>query len=537
MRARNQRMLVGLAVTLIGAVGGVAVGDLLGRAITLRQAERRLDEYASRILTEGEASTGESRTLLATMNASPYAFCSDAEIAYFRKLIFQSQYLKEGGRMRGGRIECSTVLGRVAEQARAEEPLMPDVARQDGTRIFRNLAPFRIDGQTVIAVQLGESFIVYSPYNLKSLAAPPMRFTVTEVDAASGRIDLLLGQLPAASREIFTREGVARQGDTLYASRCSQRFMSCMTAYMTVGDALRAERSHHEAYMLLMGLGGAGFGLLCSLVYQINRSLERQLRRAVENRRLSVVYQPIVELASGKMEGAEMLARWTDEDGAAVSPDVFIRMAEERGFVGEITRIVLDCALADFAEVIRRRPEFSISMNVTATDLADDRFLPMVEGALARAGIAARNLTMEITESSTARQAKAMETIYRLRAAGHQVHIDDFGTGFSSLSYLHDLAVDAIKIDKSFTQAIGTGAVTVGILPQILAMAEALGLEVVVEGIETQEQADYFASYPYPHAILAQGWLFGRPVPAGALAAMLRENEGVAATQSSAGPG
>jgi sensor c-di-GMP phosphodiesterase-like protein len=117
----------------------------------------------------------------------------------------------------------------------------------------------------------------------------------------------------------------------------------------------------------------------------------------------------------------------------------------------------------------------------------------------------------------------AIETIRGLRARGYSVHIDDFGTGYSSLSYLHDLSVDAIKIDKAFTQAIGTGSVIVGILPQILAMAEALKLQVTVEGIETDGQASYFESAT--QAVLAQGWLFGHPVPAADFPRLLAEDE------------
>jgi sensor c-di-GMP phosphodiesterase-like protein len=103
-----------------------------------------------------------------------------------------------------------------------------------------------------------------------------------------------------------------------------------------------------------------------------------------------------------------------------------------------------------------------------------------------------------------------METIVSLRQRGHSVHIDDFGTGYSSLSYLHDLSVDAIKIYQFFTRAIGTGAVILAILPPILAMAEALNLQVVVEGVGTEQQADYFAGSHQP--VPAQGWFFGRPV-------------------------
>jgi sensor c-di-GMP phosphodiesterase-like protein len=150
----------------------------------------------------------------------------------------------------------------------------------------------------------------------------------------------------------------------------------------------------------------------------------------------------------------------------------------------------------------------------------------MLAAALANAGIPSQTVTIEITESSTARHETAIETIRMLRTSGHRVHIDDFGTGYSSLAYLQDLSVDAIKIDKVFTQAIGTGSVAVSIVPQILAMADTLDLEIIVEGIETEEQARYFASTS--RQIRAQGWLFGRPMPAGKFLEMLaqaRENQ------------
>jgi len=219
-----------------------------------------------------------------------------------------------------------------------------------------------------------------------------------------------------------------------------------------------------------------------------------------------------VSLTGGEIVGAEALARWTDEDGVAVDPEIFIKIAEERGFVGEITRLVVRRALGEFAEILQANPAFQLSINVAAADLSDPRFLPMLNGELKRAGVPAANLAIEITESSTARHEVAIKTILRLRQMGHSVHIDDFGTGYSSLSYLQDLSVNAIKIDRTFTQAIGTEAVTLAILPQILALAEALHLQVIVEGIETSLQANYFSNGEQP--ILGQGWLYGRPVSA-----------------------
>ena len=520
MRTLVQRVIVTVVSTIILAAAGALGGYLLGHEFALRQVEDRLDHYANRILLESVISTAESRATLATMNSSPYSFCSDTEIEYFRQLIFQSQFLKAAGRMREGRIECSTTSGRRV----LEEPEnIPAIIRQDGTRVYKNLPQFRVDDQDVIAVQLGESFAVYNPYNLATLEAPPMHFTATAVDAPSRQAGQMLGEIPNAQQRILTHQGKAKIGETLYATRCSTDGETCMTAYISIPDALAVARGYSMACLAIGAVSGALIGLLFPLLYSRNKSVEQQLLRALRADALTVVYQPIVELATGNIVEAEALVRWTDEYKNAVSPDVFVKIAEERGFVGQITKLVLRHALRDFGATMRARSTFRVNVNIAASDLADSEFLPMVEHALDDAEVSPRNLGIEITESYTARQQVARNTILRLRQKGHYVAIDDFGTGYSSLAYLHDLSVDAIKIDKAFTKAIGTDAVTVSILPQILTMAETLKLRVVVEGIETRVQAEYFAATN--QRIHAQGWLFGRPVPARLFLQMLDEEE------------
>ena len=251
--------------------------------------------------------------------------------------------------------------------------------------------------------------------------------------------------------------------------------------------------------------------------------MEQQLRRAIANGKLRLVYQPIVNLEDGRIVGAEALSRWTDEDGFPVGPDVFIRLAEERGFIGAITKLVVRNALREMGETLRNHPDFQLSINAAPADLADPGFLPMLDRAVEQAGVSPRRLAIEITERGTVQSQAAMEAIRLLRQKGYSVHIDDFGTGYSSLSYLHDLSIDAIKIDRSFTKAIGTGSVIGSILPQILSIAGALHLGVIVEGIETEEQAGYFASAE--GRILGQGWLYGHPVPVDELIGALVEDE------------
>ena len=187
-------------------------------------------------------------------------------------------------------------------------------------------------------------------------------------------------------------------------------------------------------------------------------------------------------------------------------------MAEDHGFISDITELVLRRSLRAFTEILRKGPKLRLSVNVAAADLSDPKFLPMLVEALRWSKVHPSSLAIEITERSTGTSDMAMETIRNLRRMECSVHIDDFGTGYSNLDKLLYLFADTIKIDKAFTRLIGSESVTVAILPQILAMAKSLNLEVVVEGIENQHQADYFSQEGL--IMRGQGWLFGRPVTA-----------------------
>lgn len=507
MRTFRRRVWVAVLATGCGTAVGVLAGYMLGRALMLGQGEARLEQYATRIISSEERSKSESRQVLAAMKASSYAPCSDADVAYFSRLVFSAQYLKAAGRMRDGRIECSTAFHVVARDVQYK----PSLVQRDGTNLYMNLAPFRVSGQPVITVQSGGYFIVYSPYTLTSLLDKSAQVTFTDLDLPSRR---------GASRPaFFIRNGQFHDASLIYGTHCSADGVLCASAHIPIAQAIGNNRIEVNGLAVAGGLAGTLLGFVCAVVYRRQHGFESQLLRAIRKDALQVAYQPIVDLANEQIIEAEALVRWTNEDNVPVSPDDFIKVAEQRGFVGQITRLVVHRVLKEFGSALRERPGFRVNVNIAAADLADPGFLPMIENALAEAGVEANSLGIEITESYTARQQVAKETILRLRERGHYVHIDDFGTGYSSLAYLHDLSVDAIKIDKAFTKAIGTDAVTVSILPQILTMADTLGLRVIVEGIETQQQADYFAKAEQP--VYAQGWLFGAAVPAESFRQML----------------
>jgi sensor c-di-GMP phosphodiesterase-like protein len=400
---------------------------------------------------------------------------------------------------------------------------------------YRNIPLFRLSNIEAVALRAGDSYVVMYPYSDIFRGPSAIHTKITTVSEAERERPLPMpGVAEQPSWQQLTTSSDGRIGETMFSTRCSSLSINpiCRTAYLSVSEALRAKRGELKISVVSGGLTGALFGVLFSIFYRRNRSMARQLRRAIRKDTLRVEYQQIVSLASGRIVGAEALARWTDEEGFAVGPDRFVRLAEERGFVGEITRLVVNHVLREFAQTFRDRPDFRISVNVSAADLTDPGFLPMLDDSFYRFCVPAQSVAIEITEGSTARRQVAIEAIHCLRGRGHSVHIDDFGTGYSSLAYLQDLAVDTIKIDSAFTQAIGTGSVTVAILPQILAMAEALNLKVIAEGVETALQASYFGAAAQP--ILAQGWLFGRAVSAPEFHQLLAEDAQEASAQRDA---
>jgi len=520
MNTERHRVRVTLAVTILATVVGSGAGLLLGGGLAFRQAMIHLQRDAGRLIAEEDAALKETSATMKQMSSSPYPYCSEAEMAYFRKLLFQTDFLRDGGRMRDGKIDCSATLDK------ADLPAVPmnlEYSMPGGANVYVATGTLQIRDQPTLGLQFGDLYVVINSAVGRRLDSTILPFIMTVKPASSRNPGRLLSTEPQPEDALFTTEGLVRRGETLYFTRCTAENLSCTTTHIGIVEALQTDRVELKICVLLGGVVGALLGFLASLAYRRSRSMEQQLRRAISKNKLRLVYQPIVDLATKRIRGAEALSRWTDEEGFAVGPDLFVRIAEQGGFVGALTRLVVRDSLRDFGATLRSHPDFRLSINVTAPDLGDPAFLPTLEEALILYGVEPQSLAIEITESSTARHAVAIKTIRQLHEMGCSVHIDDFGTGYSSLSYLKDLEISAIKIEKSFTRSVGTQAVTVAILPQILAMADALKLQVIVEGIETAPQAEYFSSLERP--VLAQGWFFGYPVPAERFHRLLAEDE------------
>ena len=236
--------------------------------------------------------------------------------------------------------------------------------------------------------------------------------------------------------------------------------------------------------------------------------IEHALRAGVAHGDLRVHFQPIVDLHSGATVGREALVRWQHPTRGLLGPAWFLPVAEETGLIEDVGRWVL----ARAAEVAARTPEQGyVAVNVSPSQVMRAGLLADVEATLDLTGLEPTRLVIELTESVMLGAAPAgRKELHRLDDLGVRLVVDDFGTGFSALSYLRDLPVSGIKVDRSFTAGLGHDPQCERIVEALTGLAHGLGVDLVAEGVETEEQRALLAEAGCRHA---QGYLFGRPVP------------------------
>jgi diguanylate cyclase (GGDEF)-like protein len=252
--------------------------------------------------------------------------------------------------------------------------------------------------------------------------------------------------------------------------------------------------------------------------------LEMDLRRAIESDELTLYYQPQFEVSSGRASGVEVLARWFRSDGRAIQPSVFIPLAEQTQLIGALDSWVLHWACTQVGTWRTPGPEpVTLCVNVSPQQI-DEAFAASIQRTLQCTGFPARQLELEITESALMSNVDHLiECFGQLKAIGVRIAIDDFGTGYSSLSYLSKLPVDRLKLDKSLVHNLTTRWKDVAILRSIIELGNDLGLAVIAEGVETEQQFQVLMQLGCPQV---QGYLLARPAPQNEAKAVLERRWG-----------
>lgn len=248
------------------------------------------------------------------------------------------------------------------------------------------------------------------------------------------------------------------------------------------------------------------------------------LRRSIDGGELSLVYQPKVDLESGRVDHAEALLRWQHPTLGRIGPDEFVPLAERSGFIHALTMHVLDRALAQVRSWAEQGLALGVAVNLSADDLLNERLPERVRDCLRRHAVAPVRLILEVTETAVMRDlALSLRTLHGLRQLGIRIAIDDFGTGQSSLAQLKRLPVDELKIDKSFVLSLAEGGEDELIVRSIIDLAHTLSLRVVAEGVETLGGLALLRRHG---CNLAQGYHFSRPLDPDALSGWLRGRVG-----------
>ena len=330
----------------------------------------------------------------------------------------------------------------------------------------------------------------------------------TVVSVATGVVNSFHEPFVIGSRELFVTASI---GTSLFPQNAQTADELIAFADSAMYRAKEAGRNNVKSYD----------GTMHARVLE-RMGLEQDLRQALARGELSLLFQPIVDIATKRIVTAEALVRWKHPTLGELQPEVFIPIAEESGTIVEISRWVLTQACSTAVRIRQTAaPEFRVSVNLSPRDFYEQDCAATIGAVLAETGLPPSALELEVTENIVLNDL-AVATLLRIHAMGVQIVVDDFGTGYSSLNYIKRLPVHAIKIDKGFIDDVTRDPYDQGIVKAIATLAQTLGLRVIAEGIETEAQWEFVRSL---HCDQAQGFLFHRPLARGDLMARIAEQE------------
>lgn len=494
---------------------GALAGKWVGGQFRLFDEEKDMDAYMTVLMTQANRIVASAKEALDKVNRSPYALCSADDKRYMRELLFAAYHVKDIGRLENDTLKCSTLLNEVvSSKPRSKE----DVLLKGGEYVYKDHELITSGGHGPIFGK-NSGNLVLSALAFDALHVPQYDFAVFMTNADHTQFAKLYSKpysfpdniensfVPTKSmRSVSVTDGVLRQ------KACDDETGVCIAIATSESWSNQTDDLLPVVFMSLGLLVGGAVAIGWTYYRNRDRSLISLLKKALAANKLTLVYQPVVNLGDEKIIGFEALIRWEITKGDFVPPDLFVARAEAAGIGHKITGYVLDRVVEEMGDLLRQQRSLYINVNITAGDLQTPRFMQTLEARLSDAKIKPQQIGLELTERTAVDFAKASEGIKLLREKGHKVYIDDFGTGYSSLAYLGELQVDAIKIDKAFTRNVGDEAAAVSIVPQIIAMAHQHGLGIVIEGIETEAQARYLRDIC--SNLFGQGWLFGKPIDA-----------------------
>jgi sensor c-di-GMP phosphodiesterase-like protein len=481
---------------LLIASGG-SVGWWLADRLEIAQIENRVDQSTHRVLDRLDDIIREARLAFDSIAGSGHPHCSEQQLLDMRTELFEARYLRDIGGVRGFSLHCSTALG-ILDAPYHSSP--PPIRLPDGTGLRTDRSVLASQRLRTVVVEYGDFNALVDSRQVSDLAEG--------LDDA--HIELAVAQSSTRDWHPFS---LLTNPDRFEDSKRLQRRARCSDS-SGLCVRIRLGGTHRPPFdathAVIGGLGaalGGSFFLVGAGFRRMRNTPDRALARAIRDHRIKPFYQPIVHLPGGSLAGVEALARWSNEDGMTVPTEQFIQLAERNGMISEISALMIESIGQDIGGWLAENDALYLTINVSPEEFCDPGLIEQIEHHLIRRGIRPGQIILEITERTMLETEAAQDIIERMNRIGLRIFADDFGVGYCGLAYLNELDIQGIKISQQLTAAVATDSPKASLVPRVTDMARDLGLEVVIEGVETEAQRDALRSL---EPVYGQGWLFAR---------------------------
>ncbi|MGE0714947.1 MAG: EAL domain-containing protein [Alphaproteobacteria bacterium] len=498
--------LVGIIAIALMVVASIHVA----REQVLDRYRVRADRLAADILQRAEATRTNLHKVFAALDAVSAMPCSEGGVTLMRRIAIDLR-LAGAGYADSGRLRCSS--WGVHDEGLDLGPRDYRSAEEIDVRIGREL-PIAPGTKLLIVTNPKGWTALVNAGSAIAIAEDDPTLTLAVIARSSGRTLVARGDPdPDWPAEVARSDHDAEihvRSDRVVAWRRSAKLD--FAAYAAVPTA-EVSREANRLALLLTPIGlvaGCAVALAGFSIAQRNTSMQALLRAGLRRNEVMVHYQPIVDLATGGWVGAEALLRWRRPGGEWVAPSIFVPIAEKYELMQQLTMRAMKVAIADMAPTLRQRPGYFVSLNMTASDLRDPAIRETLDALVAGHGVQPSSIHIELTEREILDADDARRAIADIREAGYRVAVDDFGVGYSNLSYLESLQLDYLKIDRVFLHGADGSETRKQTISHIIEMAQERGIKVIAEGIETTAQLEFLRAR---RVDLGQGWLFSDALP------------------------
>jgi sensor c-di-GMP phosphodiesterase-like protein len=499
---------VAVAIGFVAFFAPILLSLQLAWNQSIADEKEQNQRYASEVMRRADETAQQFGRATALLEHDHFARCSPQEIELMREIDVGSSFIQMVARISGNTIEC-TSLGTVTPIDAGRPTLITDNGVNE--RLDFKWGPQQLDRLDLID-QNGVAILVDARLLIDmALEGDDVGLAVT-VPSSQGHQRLVEPKGTFNSNwfnPVDRGQTISSvEGQFIVSHVRSKTFDLEVISVTPLHYAYHRVRQFAVVFVPVGLVCGIGLSLVVMQIARTRSSLRGLLRAAARNKDFYVEYQPVVDLSTRHILGAEALVRWKRGD-TVISPASFIQLAEESGVISLITQNVMDIVARDLPRLMKLNPEFHVAINLSATDLKSRATIDRLIELLRRSGASPRNLLVEATEHGLVTGPESREVMAGIRDLGICIALDDFGTGYSSLLSLQSLGLDQLKIDKAFVDTIGTDGATSHVVQHIIEMARSLNLQTVAEGVETEQQAAFLK---IRKVAMAQGWLFGKPM-------------------------